>query len=133
MMREEDRRVSAERSMLGEKSESTLRACCAAAMRDVLVDTRRRGWAQKRGGGARPVELSPSIAVPGMGPVAESALSELLTQLEEFDGRLADLVVARVYGEATIAECAEALGVSRSTIDRDWIFVRAWLQERLAQ
>jgi DNA-directed RNA polymerase specialized sigma24 family protein len=31
----------------------------------------------------------------------------------------------------TLAEVAEALGISQKTVERDWRFARAWLRDRL--
>ena len=44
---------------------------------------------------------------------------------------LAQLVEARVFGDLSVPECAELLGVSPRTVDRRWAFAVKWLKERL--
>jgi DNA-directed RNA polymerase specialized sigma24 family protein len=37
----------------------------------------------------------------------------------------------RYFGGLTIEETAGALGVSASSVEREWRFARAWLRDRL--
>ncbi len=39
----------------------------------------------------------------------------------------AAVVRLRFYAGLTVAEAAEALGVSERTVDREWAYARAWL------
>ena len=39
----------------------------------------------------------------------------------------------RYFAGLTAAETAAALGVSIGTIEREWRFIRAWLQEELGR
>ena len=43
------------------------------------------------------------------------------------------MVELRVLGGLTIAETADALGVSHATVERDWVTVRAWLRRELGR
>ena len=56
------------------------------------------------------------------------ALHEALTKLEQQDRRRAELVKLRFLTGLTIAEAAQALGVSESTADNDWAYARSWLR-----
>jgi RNA polymerase sigma factor (sigma-70 family) len=54
------------------------------------------------------------------------------TALEALDARAVRVVEMRFFGGLAEAEVAEALGVSVSTLKRDWAFARAWLYDRLS-
>ena len=43
----------------------------------------------------------------------------------------AELVKLRYFAGLTIAEAAQALGISTSTADRHWAYARAWLYRRI--
>jgi len=107
-------------------------AVAAGLMRRILVDHARRRSYLKRGGGVRPVTLPPEIAgaTPGGRPDI-LALDEALADLEAMDGRQRQVVELRFFGGLTQEEIAEALGVSLSTVERQWRLARAWLYRRL--
>lgn len=106
--------------------------CIASkAMRHILVNYAERRHAQKRGGGAEAVPLHES------NPIAPQAAKEILDLHEALD-RLADIaerpvqvVECRFFAGLTIRETAAALGVSRATVERDWIAASAWLRHEL--
>ncbi|GAF96741.1 unnamed protein product [marine sediment metagenome] len=52
--------------------------------------------------------------------------------MEDLDARQAKVVELRFYGGLTVEEVAEALGVSKRTIESDWTMVRAWLRRELS-
>lgn len=129
---EEDRRARDDRSMLGEKPDAAFKACFGAACRDVLVDRVRKRVALKRGGGQANAELHSQIMMPEQGEVDAEAVGELLGEMKELDEQLAQLVEARVFGDLSVPECAELLGVSPRTVDRRWAFAVKWLKDRLS-
>jgi DNA-directed RNA polymerase specialized sigma24 family protein len=57
------------------------------------------------------------------------ALDEALTQLAALDARKAQLVELRFFAGLTSDQAAAVLGISPTTADRDWAFVRAWLRD----
>jgi RNA polymerase sigma factor (sigma-70 family) len=59
------------------------------------------------------------------------ALDEALSVLEALDPRSAQVVELRYFAGLTEAETAAALGISVSTLKRDWTFAQAWLRARL--
>ena len=59
------------------------------------------------------------------------ALDEAIQQLNAEDARLGEIVQLRYYTGLTIEETANVVGVSVSTLKRDWRFARAWLARRL--
>jgi DNA-directed RNA polymerase specialized sigma24 family protein len=56
------------------------------------------------------------------------AAGEALSKLTQQDQRRAELVKLRFFAGLTIAEAAQALGVSQSTADNDWAYARPWLR-----
>jgi len=58
-------------------------------------------------------------------------LDEALEKLALFDSRKAKLVELRYFGGFNDQQVADSLGVSLSTIKRDWKFAKAWLFREL--
>jgi RNA polymerase sigma factor (TIGR02999 family) len=102
----------------------------AKAMRQVLVDHARARMRAKRGGGRRAGTL---IDAPG-GQQADAELldvDEALSALAAFDEAKARVVELRYFGGFEVAEVAEMMGTSKSTVEREWRAARAWLAMRL--
>jgi RNA polymerase sigma factor (sigma-70 family) len=59
------------------------------------------------------------------------AVDRALETLERIDPRLARIIEYRFFCGCTEEEAAEALGVSRRTVQRDWLRARAWLRVEL--
>ena len=105
----------------------------AQAMREILVDQARRKAALKRGGERRRKELR-EIYLPIESPVENIlAFDEVLAKLERQDATKARIVVLRFFAGLTMQEIADDLGVSKSTVERDWRFIRAWLYRELGE
>lgn len=100
----------------------------ALAMRRILVDRAREKLAQKRGG--RLHRVSVDQAEPLLEPPSEQVLAvdEALKQLEKEDHRKGQIVNLRYFARMTTAETAAALGISPSTVAREWRYIRAWLE-----
>jgi RNA polymerase sigma factor (TIGR02999 family) len=108
-------------------------AVAARAMRQVLVEYARRENAQKRGGNVPHVSVDD---VPPASPppsVSVLALNDALNRLEQLDARQAKVVEGRFFAGMTIEETAQMLGVSASTVKRDWRTARAWLARELTE
>jgi RNA polymerase sigma factor (TIGR02999 family) len=103
----------------------------AQAMREILVDQARRKAARKRGGDRQRNELH-EVYLPIESPVENVlAFEEVLQKLERQDPKKAKTVVLRLFGGLTVQEIATTLGVSKSTVERDWRYIRAWLYKEL--
>ena len=101
-------------------------------MRRILVDFARAEHAQKRGAGEVPVPLEDSTASAEARSVVDViALDDALDALERLSPRQARIVQLRYFGGMSMAEVAEALGVTERTVVRDWAAARAWLRLRL--
>jgi RNA polymerase sigma factor (TIGR02999 family) len=105
----------------------------ARAMRQVLVDHARRRDADKRGGAWERVTLDTGVAEEDAGPADVLDLHQALEKLSASDTDLARLVELRFFAGLTLDEAAEALGVSRRKVAKDWSVARLWLKRELGQ
>ena len=55
-----------------------------------------------------------------------------LDALTQMSPRQGEMVVLRFFGGFSNAEIEAVLGVGERTVERDWRFARAWLQNRMA-
>ena len=103
----------------------------ARAMREILIEQARCKGSQKRGGGARRVDLSECLAL--IEPPADDllALDEAIQQLQAERPHHAEIVLLRYYSGLSVEETAAVVGRSVSTVTRDWRFARAWLAGRV--
>jgi RNA polymerase sigma factor (TIGR02999 family) len=106
-------------------------ALSARLMRRILVDAVRGQRSLKRGGGAPHVEFGDDAATPDNGRRDLVALDEALNALAAIDPRKAQVVELRFFGGLTAEESAEALGVSRITVEREWRVAKLWLAREL--
>jgi RNA polymerase sigma factor (sigma-70 family) len=60
------------------------------------------------------------------------ALDAALERLGAMDPQKARIVELRFFAGLSVEDVARALGVSESTIARDWRFARVWLHKELA-
>lgn len=69
----------------------------------------------------------------GAAPQSEDllVLDDALSNLERADPRAAQVVELRFFGGLHEEEVAEILGVSVTTVKRDWKVARAWLIDQL--
>lgn len=109
-------------------------AVASRAMRHVLVSYARARNAEKRGGGALHITLDEN-GPPLAGPQVEEliTLDQALEQLEQINPRHVRIVECRFFAGLTVTETAEALGVARVTVVRDWRMARAWLRHALSE
>lgn len=105
-------------------------ATVAQAMRHVLVDyARTRGRAKRSGD-----HVTADEHIPGIDSQVETVLAvhQALERLALIDERLVRVAECRYFAGLSVAETAEALGVSTATIERTWRAVRGFLGEQLA-
>ena len=100
----------------------------ARVMRNVLVEFARSRRAKRRGGNLVKVAID-GVAIDGKpeGLLDMIALDEALKKLEGQDERLVRQVELRFFSGMNEREVAEALGVSRATVQRDWVVAKRWL------
>ena len=108
-------------------------ALAAIAMRRLLVERARARHAVKRGGVQVQVTLNDALlgehhATPVIDLIA---LDRALTSLAAHDPEQARIVELRYFGDLTVEETADALGLSPATVKRHWAMARAWLLREL--
>lgn len=102
-------------------------------MRRILVDHARARLREKRGGGATVVVINEAIDLPEERSFEVIALDDALESLAKLDPQQARMVELRFFAGLSVEETAEALGVSRATVNRDWATARAWLMRELSR
>jgi RNA polymerase sigma-70 factor, ECF subfamily len=123
-------RLSNQREVHWKNKEQFL-GVAAQLMRRILVDYSRGHGAKKRGKGFEKVFLDEAAGVTKGKTADVVALDEALTRLAEFDPQQAHLVELRFFGGLDLDESAGVLGVSRTTVKRNWNVAKAWLAREL--
>ena len=106
-------------------------AVAAQLMRQILVDHARGHRASKRGGSVYKLALDDAEEQPLVRDVDIVALDDALKSLATMDVQQSKVVELKFFGGLTVEDTAEVLGVSPSTVKRDWTTARAWLFREL--
>jgi RNA polymerase sigma-70 factor, ECF subfamily len=106
-------------------------ALAAQVMRHVLVDYARTREREKRGGGQINLHLEEAYNLSASSQPEILALDEALTALSAKDPRKGRIVELRYFGGLDIDETAEMLGVSSTTVRREWTMAKAWLRREM--
>lgn len=105
-------------------------AVAARLMRQILVDYARARRANKRDAGLRvDLQLAEQQADPQGLEIIQ--IDDALRALSQHDERQARIVEMRFFGGLTSAEVAGLLGVSLTTVERDWAVARLWLRREM--
>ena len=102
-------------------------AVASQMMRRILVDHARRHKAVKRGGLDRKISLEEALAVSEEQSTNLLVLDRLLERLSVLDPRESRIVELRFFGGLSVEETAEAMGISATTVKREWSIARKWL------
>ncbi|MDR8391772.1 sigma-70 family RNA polymerase sigma factor [Aliifodinibius sp. S!AR15-10] len=107
-------------------------AIASRCMRQILIDYARKKNADKRGGSEKDVTYIDQLFHAQKEKSRELVgIDEALDKLSELNERLVKVVEMKFFGNMTIDQTASALGVSSSTVKRDWIKARGWLYREL--
>jgi RNA polymerase sigma factor (TIGR02999 family) len=107
-------------------------AIAATLMRRILVDHARHKHRNKRGGKAADLSLDEALTVAVGGvDIDLLALDEALDRLAVKEEYLARVVELRFFSGLDVRQTAGVLGVSESTVKRDWAMARAWLRREM--
>ncbi|MBI5863475.1 MAG: sigma-70 family RNA polymerase sigma factor [Planctomycetes bacterium] len=106
-------------------------AAAAQSMRNIVVERARRRARFKHGAGYKRVEFDDRLLAASAGKIDLLALDDVLKKLERLDPKKAAIVTLRYFAGMTIEEIAALFEVSARTVERDWRFIRAWLQHEL--
>lgn len=119
-----------EQQQIDWKNRSHLLAVGAVAMRRILVNHAIAAKRDKRGGAAARVTLSEDL-IGAEENLEVLAVDQAINALAKLDERHAKLVELRFFGGLSVPEVAGVLGVSVSTVEKDWRFCSAWLKNTL--
>lgn len=108
-------------------------AAAARAMRRILVEQARRKAGARHGGSMQRVDAHEADLAIELPSTDMLALDEALECMSQQDKRATDVVMLRYFAGLTIEETAKVLGISDSTVARDWQFARLFLYEQLTQ
>jgi RNA polymerase sigma factor (TIGR02999 family) len=103
----------------------------AEMMRRILVTHAIAKKAEKRGSGELTISLDDVVTFPNKQDVDIVSLDETLKELAKFDEQQAKIVELKFFGGLTNEEIAEVLGISDSTVKREWRSAKAWLISRM--
>jgi RNA polymerase sigma factor (TIGR02999 family) len=115
------------------KGRSHFLAVGAKAMRRIVVDHARHCARQKRGGGQHRVALSDDVVLDRHSNSDVLLVEAALEKLAALNMDHCKLVELRFYAGMSIDEVAEALNMSKRTVERQWTAVRAWLRRELCR
>lgn len=114
------------------RSRSHFLALAARCMRQVLARHARDRSALKRGGAWQRVSFYEDGVGTDENKDAAYQLHVALEKLSARDAEQARIVEMRFFAGMTVAEIADELSVSVSTIEREWRMARAWIRAELA-
>ncbi len=105
-------------------------AVAAQAMRRILID-HARGRGRIKRGSLQKISLDSKLVVAFEQTVDLVSLDDALNTLTSVNADAARVVELRYFGGLTIEETAAVLGVSDTTVEREWRYARAWLYRTL--
>ncbi len=115
----------------GWQGKSHFFGAAAEAMRQLLVDQARRKDRVKHGGEKKRIDID-TIDVPFVSSGHDVlAMDAALERLRADDPRKAQILTLRCFAGLSRGEAAAALGISLSTVDREWRYIVARLYQEL--
>jgi len=116
------------------ESRSHFFGVAATMMRRILIDYAKNKDRIRRGGAHSDLPLENALTIS----VSETdfdllALDEALNRLAAKEAHLAKVVELRFFSGLDVVETAEVLGISESTVKRDWQMAKAWLHRELTK
>lgn len=107
-------------------------AAATETMRHILIDRARRRQALRHGGANQHVDVDEvELAATSEDDDQLLAMSAAIDKLDSEHPQVAELVKLRYFVGLEVKEAALALGVSRATANRWWLFARTWIYREL--
>ncbi|MCI0336778.1 MAG: sigma-70 family RNA polymerase sigma factor [Acidobacteria bacterium] len=106
-------------------------ALATQVMRHILVDHARTRLRDKRSGEGKRVALEEVLNLSSVTDPDLVELDDVLSLLAEKDQRKSRIVELRYFGGLSIEETAEVLGISVTTVKREWTMAKAWLRREM--
>jgi len=114
------------------ESRSHFYAIAATMMRRILIDYAKTKHRVRRGGVHSDLPLENALTISASETDFDwLALEEALNRLAAKEAQRAKVVELRFFSGLDVVETAEVLGISESTIKRDWRMAKAWLRREL--
>ena len=120
-----------DRSQVNWQNRAHFIGTAAQLMRNILVDHARARNAAKRGGGDYKLSLSEAMISFGPPDIDLIALDNALDELAALDPQQGRIIELRFFGGLSIEETAVVLGISPTTVRRDWTTAKLWLRRRI--
>ena len=114
------------------KSRGHFFAAAAEAMRRILVERARQKQRLKRGGGQQQLGLTEAGLLSDDRADEVLNVDAVLNDLAEQDSQAAELVKLRFFVGLTNEEAAAVIGVSTRSVERLWVYAKAWLRDTLS-
>ena len=108
-------------------------AVAAQLMRRVLVEHARKRRTAKRGASITRITLDEGAVRTKPVDVDVIALHDALTELEALDPRQSRIVELKYFGGLDTEETAEVLGISPTTVKREWRVAKTWPRRSLSR
>ena len=116
------------------ESRSHFFGVAATMMRRILIDYAKTKHRVRRGGEHEDLPLENALTISvGETDFDLLALDEALDRLAAKEAHLAKIVELRFFSGLDVVETAEVLGISESTVKRDWAMAKAWLHRELTR
>lgn len=116
------------------ESRSHFYAIAATMMRRILIDYAKTKRRVRRGGEHQDLPLENALTISASETNYDLlALDEALNGLAAKGAQLAKVVELRFFCGLDVVETAEVLGISESTVKRDWQMAKAWLHRELTR
>ncbi len=106
-------------------------AVAAMMMRRILVDYAKGKQAAKRGSGAVKLPLDEALGVAVQENLDMVALDEALSRLAQIDERQSRIIELHFFVGLKHEQIAEVLGISVTTVKREWRTAKLWLHREL--
>ncbi len=103
----------------------------AQVMRRILVDHARARNAVKRGADFSRLSLDAALEIAPDNDEVVLGLDQALEKLDKFDSLKRQILEMRFFGGMTYEQAAEALDISKATLDRELRLAKAWLRHEL--
>jgi RNA polymerase sigma-70 factor (ECF subfamily) len=101
-------------------------------MRRILIDYAKTKHRVRRSGVHSDLPLEHALTISASETDYDLlALDEALNRLAAKEAQLAKIVELRFFSGLDVVERAEVLGISESTVKRDWRMAKAWLHREL--
>lgn len=116
------------------ESRSHFFGVAATMMRRILIDYAKTKHRVRRGGVQSDLPLENALTIRASETDFDLlALDEALNRLADKEAQLAKVVELRFFSGLDVVETAEVLGISESTVKRDWQMAKAWLHRELTR